>query len=86
MPAGDLFQRKINEIFQGLPSVLGFADDISVAEFDDLDRIHDVTLDKVLRICRGAKLKLNRDKFHLRCICIPFFREIIHQLENFLTS
>ena len=30
-----MFQRKINKLFQGLPNVLGIADDILIAEFDN---------------------------------------------------
>ena len=33
-PAGDMFQRKIDEIFKDLPSVSGIADDILVIGYD----------------------------------------------------
>ena len=36
--AGNMFQRKIDEIFEGLPSVFGISDDIQIAGFNDLAR------------------------------------------------
>ena len=47
-----MFQRKKDELFQGLPNVFGIVDNILIAEFDDMGRDHDATLYKVLRICR----------------------------------
>ena len=40
-------------------------------------RDHDATLNKVVRICRQANLKLNEDKCLFWCTSIPFFREVI---------
>ena len=68
-----MLQRKIDELFQGLPNVFGIADDILIAEFDDLGRDHDAILDKVLRIYRQANQKLNKDKCLFRCTSIPLF-------------
>ena len=55
-----MFQRKIDELFLGLPNVFGIADDILIEGFDEMGRAHDATLNKVLRICRWANLKLNK--------------------------
>ena len=41
-----------------MANVFGIADDILIAGFDDLGIDHDETLEKVLRICRQANLKL----------------------------
>ena len=57
-PAGDMFQRKIDKLFNRIPNVFSIADDILIAGFDELGRGHDATLDKVLRICRQANMKL----------------------------
>ena len=38
LPAGDMFQRKIDELFQGLPNVFGIDDDIFIAGFNELGR------------------------------------------------
>ena len=56
--AGDIFLRKIDELFQGLPNVFGTADNILIAGFDDMGRDHDVIFNKVLRICRQVNLKV----------------------------
>ena len=72
-----MFQRKIDELFQGLPNVLAFVDDIFIAGFNDMCRDHDAILNKVLRIYRQANLKLNKDKCLLLCTSIPFFGEVI---------
>ena len=57
-----MFQRKIDELFQGLSNVFGIVYDIIIAGFQDIGRDHDATLNKVLRICRQANSKLNKDK------------------------
>ena len=44
----------------------GIADDILIVGFNDMGRDHDTILNKVLRICRQASLKLNNDKCLLR--------------------
>ena len=41
--------------------MFGLVDDILIEEFDGMNREHDDTLDKVLRTCRHANLKLNID-------------------------
>ena len=46
----------------GMPNVGGIADGILIAGFHVLGRDHDGTLDKVLRICSQANLKLNKNK------------------------
>ena len=48
---GDMFQ-KIDELFNCMPGVFSIAGDILIAGFDELGIYHDVTLDKLLRICR----------------------------------
>ena len=75
MPAGDMFEGEEDELFKGLPSVFGIAYDILIAGLNDLNRDYDVTLDKVLRICRQPNLKLNKDKYHFRCDMVPFLRK-----------
>ena len=53
----------------------GIADDILIAVFNDISREHDATLSKVLRICRQANLKLNKDKCLFMGTNIPLFCE-----------
>ena len=58
-PAGNMFQRKIDKLFWGLPKMFGIVDNILIACFNYMGRDHDATLKKALRIFRQAKLKLN---------------------------
>ena len=51
-PAGDMFQRKIDEIFKDMPNVFGIADDILVARYEADDKDHDETVWRVLQRCR----------------------------------
>ena len=74
--ARDMFQRKIDELFQGLPTMFGIVDDILIAGFDDMDTEHNAKLNKVLRICRQGNVKLTKDCCLFWCISIPFFWEV----------
>ena len=78
-PAGDMFQRKIDEIYKDMPNVFGIADDILVAGYEADGRDHEETVQTVLQRCRQVNLKLNEDKYHFRCTSVPFFWEIISQ-------
>ena len=43
MPACDMFQKKTDQLFNGVPNVFGIADDILISGFDELGRDHDET-------------------------------------------
>ena len=58
---GDLFQKKMDELFSGMSNVFVIADDILIAGFDELFKDHDETLEKMLQVCGQANLKLNED-------------------------
>ena len=60
VPVGDMFQRKMDELFQGQSNVFGIADNILIAGFDDMGRYHNATLNKMQRVCRWTNLKLNK--------------------------
>ena len=77
MPVGNMFQRKIDELFQGLFNAFAIAGNILIAGYDEVSREHDAKLDEVLRICRQASLKLNKDKCLFGYTSIPFLEEII---------
>ena len=76
---GGMFQKKINKLFSGMPNVFSVADDILIAGINKQGKDHGETLDKVLRVCRKAKLKLEKYDcfFFFRCTSIPFFDQII---------
>ena len=48
-PSGDMFQQKIDEIFNDMPNVFGIADDILVVGYDNDGRDHYKTVQKVLQ-------------------------------------
>ena len=75
--AGDMFQYKIDEIFNDMPNVFGLADDILVTGYDKDGGDHDEVVYKVLKQCQDVNLKLNREKCHFRCMSIPFFGEVV---------
>ena len=43
-PAGDVVQRKLDEIFKKLPKVFGILDDILVVGYDSDSKDHDATV------------------------------------------
>ena len=77
VPMSDVFQRKIDEIFNDIPNVFGIADDILVIGYNKDRADHDEAVYSVLRQCQDVNLKLNKDKCHFRCTSIPFFGEVV---------
>ena len=75
--ADDMFQHKIDEIFNDIPNVFGIADDILVVGYDKDGSDHNKAVYKVLRQCQDVNLKLNKEKCHFRCTSIPFFGEVV---------
>ena len=59
-PAGNTFQRKIDEIFKDLQNTFRIADDMLVVDHINDGRDHDKMLQGVLLICRKENLKLNK--------------------------
>ena len=55
-------------------NVFGIANDILIAGFDEWGKDHDETLEKGLRICRLAKLKLTKDKYLFYLSIYPLLR------------
>ena len=62
-----------------MPNMFDIADDILTAWLNDRDKDHNPTLDKILRICRQANLKPNKDKCSFWFTGIPFLGELISQ-------
>ena len=75
---GDMFQKKVNEIFSGMPNAFSIADGILIAGFDEQGKYQNETLEKILWVCRQANIKLNKDKCLLfGCTSIPSFGKVI---------
>ena len=60
--AGDIFQNKIDDLFNDISNVFGIADDILIAGFEAEAMDHDIRLEQVLQSCKNANLKLNKEK------------------------
>ena len=59
VPAGNMFQWKIDEIFNDMPNVFRIADDILVIGYDKDSAAHDEAVVNVLRQCQDVKLKFS---------------------------
>ena len=58
-PEEDMFQKKTDDLFSGMPNGFSIPIDIFIAGFDEHSKEHNVTLDKPCWVCRQASLKLN---------------------------
>ena len=75
--AGNMFQKKIDELFSTMPNVFSIAGDLLIAGSDEQGRDHNEMLEKVRWICRQSNQELNKDIVLFRCTSIHFFSEII---------
>ena len=57
---GNMIQKKIDEMFCGMPNVFGIADDSLISGSDKQGKDHDKTLDKVLKICSSQTWGLTK--------------------------
>ena len=83
-PAHHMFQYKIDEIFKELPNVFDIDDDILLVGYDADDRDHARMLKQVIQICYKENCKLNKDRYHLRYMRVPFSNKSIsrHSVPN----
>ena len=77
VPVGNMFQCKIDEIFNNMPKVFGIADDILVIGYNEDRADHDKAIYNMLRCCKQVILKLNKNKCHFRCMSISFFGKVV---------
>ena len=64
VPAGDMFQGKIDETFKELPNVFGTAKEILIVGYDEDDINYERTLHRVFQTCREGDVKCSKDKCH----------------------
>ena len=69
--AQDVFQKKVDQTFEGLPGVVAIADDIVV--FGKTEAEHDEHLDNVMKRTQEVGLYLNPDKCVVKSHRIKFF-------------
>ena len=58
--AGNMFQWKIDEVFNDMPNIFGITDDILVVGYEDDCRDHDKTFQRLVQQCTQVYLKLNK--------------------------
>ena len=80
--ASEMLQRKINEIFNGLPNVFAITDDILNVQYNPNDKECDRTLRKVMQKCCQENIQLNKNQIHFRHAKIPFFQEVISRKDT----
>ncbi|XP_046857922.1 uncharacterized protein K02A2.6-like [Xenia sp. Carnegie-2017] len=73
--AQDIFQRKIDKTYDGLPGIICIADDIVVYGKDD--KTHDENLLRVMERTKERNLSLNYDKCHIKQSSIGFYGHIL---------
>jgi hypothetical protein len=76
-PSGDMFQKKIDDMFRHEKHAFGIADDILIVGFKEDGSDHDAAVRRVLKICKKENLRLNPKKCHFRCSMMPFFGELL---------
>ena len=76
-PVGNMLKQKNDEIFNDMPKIFGFADDILVIGYDEDGADHNKAVYNVPRQCREVNLKLNKYRCHFRCTTIPFIGKVV---------
>ena len=57
VPAGNMFQCKIDEIFNNIPNIFGIADDILVIGYNEDGADHDEVVYNIAKVMSGGQLK-----------------------------
>ena len=74
-PAGEIFQRRLDQAIEGLDGVKTVADDILIigngATAAEAVKDHDTKLDALLSRCRDRGITLNEEKIDLRKESMP---------------
>ena len=73
----DIFQRRLDQLIEGLEGVLAIADDIIV--FCSTQSEHDKNLRKLMVRCQQFRLKLNTDKCQISMPEVKFYGVIAAQ-------
>lgn len=73
--SGDIFQRKLDAVFQNIPNITGIADDIII--FGRTEQEHDQAFVNMLEACRKANIGLNSDKVQFKQHSVKFYGHIL---------
>lgn len=78
--AGDLFQKKMEEVLQGLENVINIVDDILVFGFEEDGSDHDRAVEALMERAKQKNIKFGKPKCRFRVTAVPFFGELISRL------
>ena len=80
-PAGEIFQRRLDQAIEGLNGVKSVADDILIigngATTAEAVKDHDTKLDALLSRCRERKIMLNEEKIDLKKESMPYVGHLL---------
>ncbi|XP_022794630.1 uncharacterized protein K02A2.6-like [Stylophora pistillata] len=80
-PAPELFQQKLDQNLEGLPSVHKFFDDLLITgkgpTLSEATQDHDKNLRGLLERCQERNMKLIRDKFMFKCSKVSFIGHLL---------
>ena len=80
-PAGEIFQRRLDQAIEGLNGVKTVADDLLIIgngeSVADAVKDHDVKLEALLRRCRERGIKLNEAKISLKKTSMPYIGHLL---------
>ena len=71
----DIFQRKLDEVYKGIPNVMGIADDIVVCGSTESE--HDQAFCKMLKATRKHNVSLNSEKLQFKQTQVDFFGHVL---------
>ena len=69
--SSDVYQYKVDEIFEDIPQCIGIADDIIIFSYNDHD--HDATLYSLLNRACDVDMMFNPNKCAFKQDCIGFY-------------
>ena len=80
-PAGEIFQRRLDQAIEGLNGVKSVADDILIigngATIAEAVKDHDTKLDALLSRCRERNIMLNEEKIDLKKESMPYIGHLL---------
>ena len=71
----DIFQRKLDEVYRGIPNVMGIADDIVVCGSTETE--HDQAFCKMLKATRKHNVSLNSEKLQFKQTQVNFYGHVL---------
>ena len=80
-PAGEIFQKRLDQIIEDLDGVKTVSNDILVIgngdSLDEAIKDHNKKLTRLLELCRERGVRLNKDKICLKKSSVPYIGHIL---------